>query len=96
MSLPIRRLAVLALATGTLGLGAAAGIAPAASQSGMQAASSRPYMPIDSCDRALVRECSADARLKMTAVCEPFPGRLACADQVLTEKAQCLAAARCD
>jgi hypothetical protein len=52
-----------------------------------------PYGP--TCDRAGVRECQADARFKMS-MCDPFPGRFACADRILGEQSVCLAATGCD
>jgi hypothetical protein len=57
---------------------------------------SRAPYPVNTpmCNRAAVRQCQADASFAMK-MCDPFPGRLACADRILTELSACWAATGC-
>ncbi|MDB5511892.1 MAG: hypothetical protein JWR08_1375 [Enterovirga sp.] len=77
-------------------------VAPAAAQGAPRSihASSIPGRTVSypaayrMCDRAAVRSCQADARMDMQT-CESFPGRLPCADRVLSELSMCWAATGC-
>ena len=50
------------------------------------------YGPV--CDRQAVRDCQADATFAMS-LCDPFPGRFACADRILAKQSACIAATGC-
>jgi hypothetical protein len=91
----LRRAALAAIALATLGApGANAQVA--GPQSHSSAPRSGPYIaygPV--CDRAALRDCQAQARFEMT-MCDPFPGRLLCADRILAEQSACMAATGCN
>ena len=92
----LRRAGCATLAIATLGsaLPALAQV-PAGPRSSPSARGAGPYIaygPV--CDRAAVRACQANASFRMS-LCDPFPGRLVCADRILAEQSACFAATGC-
>ena len=95
MTYSIRMAAKAALAALALGVVSPAMAQMAGPQSVAATPRSGPYIaygPI--CDRQGVRDCQEAARFRMT-LCEPFPGRFACADRILAEQSACIAATGC-
>ncbi|NNM74984.1 hypothetical protein [Enterovirga aerilata] len=93
MMLPIGRAVLAAAILGVAGPALAQAVAPPGPVPGPRTGPYIAYGPV--CDRAALRDCQAKARLVMS-LCDPFPGRFACADRVLAEQSACWAATGCD
>ena len=96
MSLRIGPAAFAVLAMAALGATSSALAQAAGPQSYSANPRSGPHLAYGSvCDRAAIRDCQAHAQFRMK-LCDPFPGRLACADRILAEQSACFAATGCD
>jgi hypothetical protein len=68
---------------------------PAGPQSGPNALRTGAFFKYGpACDRSAVRACQAQASFRMS-LCDPYPGRLVCADRILAEQSACFAATGC-